>query len=146
KATGQGLVFCIVDWAERFGFDLKGKKLIVQGFGKVGSHAAVLLSHLGVSLVAVGDHTGYLQNPEGFNAHRLQAYVRQNGSIAGYPNGEPISREEFFATNADIFIPAALENQVGPEEARALKVRLIAEGANGPCHPEGERILLERGI
>lgn len=146
KATGQGVVHCIVDWAERFGFDLKGKKLIVQGFGNVGSNTAVLLSHLGVSLVAVGDHTGYLHNAEGFNAHRLQAYVRQNGSIAGYPNGEPISREEFFGVNADIFVPAALENQVGPEEAQALQVRLVAEGANGPCNPEGERVLMDRGI
>lgn len=146
KATGQGVVYCIVDWAERRGFDLKGQKLIVQGFGNVGSNTAVLLSHLGVSLVAVGDHTGYLHNPEGFNAHRLQAYVRQNGSIAGYPNGEPISREDFFRVNADIFVPAALENQVGVEEAQALQVRLVAEGANGPCHPEGEKILEERGI
>ncbi len=62
KATGQGLVHCILDWADRARFDIKGKKLIVQGFGNVGSNAAVLLSQLGVSLVAVGDHTGYLYN------------------------------------------------------------------------------------
>jgi glutamate dehydrogenase/leucine dehydrogenase len=135
-----------VDWAERFRFDLKGKKLMVQGFGNVGSNASVLLSHLGVSLVAVGDHTGYLYNSEGFNAHRLQAYVRQNGSIAGYPNGESISREEFLSVSADLFVPAALENQIGVEEAQALQVRLVAEGANGPCHPDGERVLQERGI
>ncbi len=146
KATGQGVVHCIVDWAERAGFDLKGKKLIVQGFGNVGSNAAALLSHMGVSLVGVGDHTGYLHTDEGFNAHRLQGYVEQNGSIAGYPNGERISREEFFGLDADIFIPAALENQVGVPEAQALKVRLVAEGANGPCNPEGEKVLQSRGI
>jgi len=146
KATGQGVVHAIVDWAQRKGFELQGKKLIVQGFGNVGSHTAVLLSHLGVSLVGVGDHTGYLYTPEGFNAHRLQSYVRQNGSIAGYPNGQPISADEFFGVPADIFVPAALENQVGAKEAHALQVRLVAEGANGPCHPDGERILLERGI
>src|SRR5262245_25296563 len=71
KANGQGLVYCIMDWARRGHFDLEGKKLMVQGFGNVGSHTAVLLSHLGVSLIAVGDHTGYLYNPEGFNAHGL---------------------------------------------------------------------------
>lgn len=146
KATGQGVVHCIVDWSERNQFDLKGKKLIVQGFGNVGSHAAVLLSHLGVSLVAVGDHTGYLHNPEGFNAHRLQSYVLEHGSIAGYPNGIAIGREEFFETQADIFVPAALENQLGPGEAELLKVRLVAEGANGPCNPEGEKVLERRGI
>lgn len=146
KATGQGVVLCIRDWASRARFVLEGKKLIIQGFGNVGSNAAVLLSHMGVSLVAVGDHTGYLYNPEGFNTHRLQQYVLANGSIAGYPNGKEISREEFFAVQADIFVPAALENQVGVEEAKALQVQLVAEGANGPCTPEGEQVLLDRGI
>ncbi len=146
KATGQGVVFCIQDWARRNHFDLEGKKLIVQGFGNVGSHAAVLLSHLGVSLVAVGDHTGYLYNPEGFNAHRLQTYVADKGSIVGYPNGKAITRDDFFAVQADIFVPAALENQVGIAEAESLQVKLIAEGANGPTTPEGEKVLIRRGI
>jgi len=146
KATGQGVVHCITDWADRHAFDLEGKKLMVQGFGNVGSHTAVLLSHLGVSLVAVGDHTGYLYNPEGFNTYRLQDYVRKNGSIQGYPNGQAFSRAEFFGVQADIFVPAALENQVGAEEARALQVRLVAEGANGPTNPAGEAVLKERGI
>jgi glutamate dehydrogenase (NAD(P)+) len=146
KATGQGVVHCICDWSERAGFDLKGAKLMVQGFGNVGSHTAVLLSHMGVSLIAVGDHSGYLHNAEGFNAHRLQQYVRKNGSIAGYPNGEAISRDEFFSLEADLFVPAALENQVGEKEATALKVRLIAEGANGPTTPDGEAVLERRGI
>jgi glutamate dehydrogenase (NAD(P)+) len=99
-----------------------------------------------VSLVAVGDHTGYLYNPEGFNVHRLKQYVEQNGSIAGYANGQRITREEFFSVQADVFVPAALENQVGPIEAEALQVRLVAEGANGPCSPEGEAVLVRRGI
>src|SRR5690606_15581679 len=146
KATGQGVVHCIIDWAERNAFELEGKKLIVQGFGNVGSHAAVLLSHLGVSIVAVGDHTGYLYTPEGSNTYRLQDYVRTHGSIQGYPNGQVIDRAEFFGVAADIFIPAALENQIGATEAAALKVRLVAEGANGPCNPEGEKVLLDRGI
>jgi glutamate dehydrogenase (NAD(P)+) len=147
KATGQGLVHCVVQWAHRSRFDLEGKKLILQGFGNVGSHVAILLSHLGVSLVAVGDHTGYLHNPEGFNVHRLQEYVRAHGSIAGYPNGEPIERGEFFATEADILVPAALEHQLDEEEARSLRgVRLVAEGANGPTTPAGEAVLAERGI
>jgi glutamate dehydrogenase (NAD(P)+) len=146
QATGQGVVHCIVDWAEREGFDLQGKKLMVQGYGNVGSNAALLLSRLGVSLVGVGDHTGYLYNSEGFNPHRLQSYVRERGSIAGYENGEEISREDFFALPADIFVPAALENQVGQEEASRLQVRLVAEGANGPCNPEGEKVLADRGI
>jgi glutamate dehydrogenase (NAD(P)+) len=87
-----------------------------------------------------------MHNPEGFNPHKLQDWVKKNRSIAGYPGGKPISREEFFRIKADLFIPAALEAQIGPDEARDLQVRLVAEGANGPCTPEGEKILLERGI
>ena len=146
KATGQGVVHCITEWAEDNKFKVEGSTVIVQGFGNVGSHTAVLLSKLGASTIAVGDHTGYLYNPEGFNPHKLQDYVKEKGSIAGYPAGKPISREEFFAVKADIFVPAALENQIGPKEAQLLNVKLVAEGANGPCNPEGEKILLERGI
>ena len=146
KATGQGVVHCITEWAEERDFQLGGSTLIVQGFGNVGSHTAVILSRMGASTIAVGDHSGYLYNPEGFNPHKLQEYVKKTRSIAGYPGGKPITREEFFRIKADIFIPAALENQVGVDEAAALQVRLVAEGANGPCTPEGEKILLERGI
>ena len=87
-----------------------------------------------------------MYNPEGFNAHKLQDYVEAHGSIAGYPGGKPITREEFFSTHADIFAPCALENQVGESEAKALDVKLVAEGANGPCAPAGERFLLDKGV
>jgi glutamate dehydrogenase (NAD(P)+) len=146
KATGQGVVHCITEWAQEKGFNLEGATMIVQGFGNVGSHTATILSRMGVSTIAVGDHSGYLYNPEGFNPHKLQDYVATHGSIAGYPSGKAITREEFFATKADLFVPAALENQIGVKEARALDVKVIAEGANGPTHPAGEKILLERGI
>jgi glutamate dehydrogenase (NAD(P)+) len=146
KATGQGMVFCVIEWAKETGFNLEGSTMVVQGFGNVGSNTAVILSKLGVSTIAVGDHTGYMVNPEGFNAHKLQDYVEDHGSIAGYPGGKSITREEFFATKADIFAPCALENQIGELEAKSLNVRLVAEGANGPTHPLGEKILLDRGI
>lgn len=146
KATAQGLIYCVIEWAKETSFDLEGKTATIQGFGNVGSHAALLLNKLGVSVNAVGDHTGYLLNPEGFNPHKLAEHVKLHGSIAGYPAGEAISRDEFFAQEADILIPAALENQIGEAEASALKVRMIAEGANGPINPEGERVLRERNI
>ncbi|MEC7523803.1 MAG: Glu/Leu/Phe/Val dehydrogenase [Myxococcota bacterium] len=146
KATSQGLVHCVTEWAKENSFDLAGKTAIIQGFGNVGSHAALLLNKLGVSTVATGDHSGYLYNPEGFNPHKLADYVKHNGSIAGYSAGSEISREDFFGIKADLFIPAALENQVGAAEAEALDVKLIAEGANGPLNPEGEAILADKGI
>jgi glutamate dehydrogenase (NAD(P)+) len=146
KATGQGMVYCVTEWAAEHNFSLEGSTMTVQGFGNVGSNAAVILSKLGVSTIAVGDHSGYLVNPEGFNAHKLQDYVEARGSIAGYPGGKSITRDEFFATKADIFAPCALENQIGEHEARALNVKLVVEGANGPTNPAGEKIVLDRGI
>ncbi|MEK6607079.1 MAG: Glu/Leu/Phe/Val dehydrogenase [Myxococcota bacterium] len=146
KATGQGLVYCIGEWAREKRFSLDGCSLMVQGYGNVGSHAARLLAKHGASLVAVADHSGCYANPEGLNPHRLAEHVAGHGSIEGYKGARSIPREEFFATQADIFIPAALELQIGVEEARALKVKLVAEGANGPTYPEAEAILRERGI
>ena len=146
KATAQGAVYCLIEWAKEHNFELEGKTMSVQGFGNVGSYTALILAKLGVSTVAVGDHTGYLYNPEGFNAHKLQEYVQKNGSIQGYPNGKSISREEFFATKVDIFAPCALENQVGEVEAKALECKVVVEGANGPCTIEGEKVLLDKGI
>ncbi|MBI2893721.1 MAG: Glu/Leu/Phe/Val dehydrogenase [Deltaproteobacteria bacterium] len=146
KATGQGVVHCIVEWARENDFDLEGSSFFVQGFGNVGSNTAMLLSKLGATLVAAGDHSGYMTNPEGLNPHRLADWVEEHRSIAGYPGGQAVSREEFFATKADIFVPAALENQLGPEEAKVLQAKLVVEGANGPTNPEGERILLERNV
>ncbi|MBK8171481.1 MAG: Glu/Leu/Phe/Val dehydrogenase [Sandaracinaceae bacterium] len=146
KATAQGLIHCITEWADEKNFKLEGKTAIIQGFGNVGGNTGLLLSKLGVSTIAVGDHSGYLSNPEGFNSHKLADHVKQHGSIAGYEAGHSITREEFFATKADLFLPAALENQVGIAEAKMLQVRMVGEGANGPCTPEGEKILLQRGI
>jgi glutamate dehydrogenase (NAD(P)+) len=146
KATGQGMVYCVIEWSKEKGFELEGATMTVQGFGNVGSHLAVILSRLGVSTVAVGDHSGYMYNPEGFNAHKLQDWVETNGSIAGYPGGKAITREEFFKTKSDIFAPCALENQIGEIEAKALECKLIVEGANGPTNPAGEKIILDKGI
>jgi len=146
QATSRGVLHCILQWAQDNHFALEGKTAIIQGFGNVGGNAAFLLSKLGVSTIAVGDHSGYLANPEGFNAHKLMDHVAEHGAIAGYESGMEISRDDFFSTKADLFIPAALENQLGAKEAEMLDVKLVAEGANGPTTPDGENILKDRGI
>ena len=145
-ATGQGVVHCITEWAKDRRFNLDGCTFTVQGFGNVGSHAAKILAKFGASLVGVGDYKGYIANPEGLNPHKLSEHVQATGSVVGYKHSKAISREEFFALDQDIFIPAALELEIGEKEARALKCKVIAEGANGPTYPEAEQILVERGI
>lgn len=145
-ATGQGLVHCVTEWARDRRFDLTGKTVAVQGYGNVGSHTARILSKLGVSLVAAGDYKGYVYNPEGLNPHKLAEHVARTGSVVDYKHSKSISRDDFFAVECDIFVPAALELEIGEKEARSLKAKVVAEGANGPTYPEAEAILLERGV
>ncbi|MBM4281844.1 MAG: Glu/Leu/Phe/Val dehydrogenase [Deltaproteobacteria bacterium] len=145
-ATGQGVVYCIQEWAHAKRFNLDGSTLAVQGYGNVGSNAARILSRMGVTLTAVGDHTGYYRNPEGFNPHKLADHVKRQRSLDGYPGGQKISREEFFASEVDIFVPAALELQIGSDEAKEIRAKVVVEGANGPTDTDGDRVLAERGI
>ena len=146
KATGQGVVYTIQHWAADNSLDLHRMTFTVQGFGNVGSWTARLLVRLGAKLVAVEDVTGGVRNPEGLDPEDLLRYVRVHGGVFRYPYGEFADHIMFFQTPADIFIPAAMENQVIAETARWLRVRLVAEGANGPTDPEGDMILRERGI
>jgi glutamate dehydrogenase (NAD(P)+) len=146
SATGQGIVHCIAEWARDRRFDLNGATYTVQGYGNVGSNAAKILARTGATLTAVGDWKGYISNPDGINPFKLTDHVGKTGSVAGYPGGRSITRAEFFATAADIFIPAALELEIGVEEAKALNVKLIVEGANGPTETAAEPILYDKGI
>jgi glutamate dehydrogenase (NAD(P)+) len=146
SATGQGVVHCIVEWARAKRFNLNGCTYMVQGYGNVGSWASKLLAKLGATLVATGDYKGYIFNAEGLNTHKLGEHVAKTGSVAGYKNAKSITRDEFFQVEADLFIPAALELEIDEKEARALKCKVIVEGANGPTYPEAEPILAERGI
>jgi glutamate dehydrogenase (NAD(P)+) len=146
SATGQGIVHCVAEWARDRRFDLNGATFTVQGFGNVGSNAAKILVRTGASLTAAGDWKGYIFNGDGINPYKLSEYVARSGSVVGYPGTRAITREEFFATPADIFIPAALELEIGIPEAKALTVKLIVEGANGPTETAAEPILYDKGI
>jgi glutamate dehydrogenase (NAD(P)+) len=146
KATGQGVVHCLAEWARDHKVDLQGARAIVQGYGNVGAHAAMILDAMGTSVVAVSDHSGSLRNDGGLDTLMLMQHVKRTGGIAGFEHAETITRDEFFATPADFFIPAALENQIGEHEAKLLNVKVVAEGANGPTAPSGETLLEQRGI
>ena len=97
-------------------------------------------------MVAVQDASGCLQNEDGMDPELLCDHTVKHGCVARYAHGAEVSCETFLSTPADIFIPAALENQITAETAPFLKVRLVAEGANGPTDPDGDAILRDRGI
>ncbi len=146
KATGQGVVYLIQEWAKDQNVNLKGARYIVQGFGNVGSWVARLMKPLGAKLIAVEDITGAISNPAGIDSDELAEYVKRTGGVSGYRKGAPIDHETFLCTEADIFIPAAMENQITRETAPRLRVRLVAEAANGPTDPAGDEILQARRI
>ncbi len=146
KATGQGVVFLIERWAKDNGLDLKGATFIVQGYGNVGSWAARLLQPFGAKLIAVEDSTGAIANSAGFDPDDLCEHVDKTKGVIDCPQASQIDHETFMSMKADIFIPAALENQITAETAPLLNVKLVAEGANGPTDPDGCRILQEKGI
>lgn len=161
KATGQGVVDVVAEMAPALGLDLKGARVSVLGYGNVGSWAARLIAERGAKVVAVMDHTGALRNDHGFDTVALAEHCARHGGVAGYdkfqghanngaPNpghgGTPISEEEFYRTKVDLFIPAALEQMITEKNASWVDAKVIAEGANAPTTPTGERLLLERGI
>ncbi len=147
RATGYGVFLSIKIWAEKNNVSLKDKKFIVQGFGNVGYWASYFLEKEGAKLVAVQDAFGSIENQKGIVVEDLFNYTKANkGSIVDFPDAKNLKKDNFFATDCDICIPAALGNQITADNASQIKASLVAEGANGPTNVEGEKILLERGI
>ncbi|EAS18757.1 NAD dependent Glu/Leu/Phe/Val dehydrogenase [Flavobacteria bacterium BBFL7] len=147
RATGYGVFLTIKFWAHKSAESLKDKRFIVQGFGNVGYWAAHFLEKEGAHLVAVQDAYGTLHNDDGIKVEDLYNYsIANKGSIVDFPEAKAIPKADFYTTDCDICIPAALGNQITSENAPYIKARLIAEGANGPTNVDGEKILLEKGV
>lgn len=150
KATGQGVAYCIEDYYADRGETVKGKTFVLQGFGNVGSHGAAILSSMGARLLAVNDADGSIYNGDGIDVNALMAYVNDpknlKRSVLGFPGAQRIEKKDLWEIQADMLIPAALGGEITGDVAEKLKVKLIAEGANGPTTPEADRILQKRGI
>ncbi|MBU2940372.1 Glu/Leu/Phe/Val dehydrogenase [Lacinutrix sp. C3R15] len=147
RATGFGVFLTIKYWAQNKNVDLKGKTFMVQGFGNVGYWAAHFLELEGAKMVGVQDAFASIGSTKGLSVEDLLAYIKNNqGSVQGFPGATAVVKEDFFALDCDIFIPAALGNQITKDNANDIKAFLIAEGANGPTTVEAEKILLEKGV
>ena len=145
SATGYGTIICLKEWARHAGFDLDGCKFSVQGFGNVAYHAATALHDLGGKLVAVNDHTGVILDQAGIDPYALKKHTAETGKLEGFNGLKTSELTEFYKAEVDVFIPAALENTVGPDEAKMIKAKVIVEGANGPVTEDGEKVLLAAG-
>ena len=146
KATGRGVFVTGCQIAQKIGLSVAGSRVAVQGFGNVGSEAAILFAETGAKVVCVQDHTGTIFNEAGLNTQALQQHVQQHGGVAGFADATEIEADAFWDVQAEILIPAALEGQITAERAEKLQARLVLEGANGPTYPEADDILHRRGV
>ncbi|HZS01004.1 MAG TPA: Glu/Leu/Phe/Val dehydrogenase [Chloroflexota bacterium] len=146
EATGRGVVYCIEQAAAHLGLPLAGARVVVQGFGNVGEPTARLLHGLGARIVAVSEEAGGVYNPDGLNPAELLRYKQEMGSVVGAPRTRPLSNEEVLEVDCDILVPAAVASVITERNAARIKARIVAEGANGPTTPGGDRVLNERGV
>ena len=146
EATGLGVVFCIESALAHLGWDLAGKRVVVQGAGKVGGVVARELSARGARVVGICDVSGGVVDPGGIDLDALFTWLAAERFMRGFAGGERVSRTALLETPCDILVPAALEHQVTAENAARLQCELLVEAANGPTTPEADAILAERGI
>ncbi|MCG6897853.1 MAG: Glu/Leu/Phe/Val dehydrogenase [Thiocapsa sp.] len=145
-ATGWGLLNATEVALESCGFALQGARLVVQGFGAVGRHAARFLTERGALLVGAADSRGAIHNPAGLDVQALQRIKDEGGSVADSPEGERLERDAVVGLPCDIWIPAARPDVVDESNVDQLQARLVVEGANIPFTPGAEQRLHERGV
>ncbi len=148
EATGRGVMFVTREILHRMGIPMIGTRVAVQGMGNVGGTAARLLNNEGCKVVAVSDVSGGLYSKDGLHVEEILKFLSQNGNlIKDYkaPGVSHITNDELLTCDADVLIPAALENQITKEIAPNIKARFIVEGANGPSTVEADKILEKNG-
>jgi glutamate dehydrogenase (NAD(P)+) len=145
-ATGRGCVMATEELLASKGAELAGKRVVVQGFGNVGSWAARLYRERGARVVGIGDVTGGCVNPEGIDVEAAVAWVKSHRTLAGFQGGMALGNDALLTTDCDILVPAALGGVITREIASEVRAKLVVEGANGPTTPEGDEVLLKRGI
>ena len=146
EATGIGVMITATEMMKRLDMQPEQTRVAVQGFGNVGSVAAMKMWELGCKIVATSDVYGGIYNPNGLDIPKLIAHVAETGTVVDFPDTDRISNRETLTASCDVLIPAALEGQIDEIVAPEVRARIIAEGANGPCTLEGERILLDKGV
>ena len=146
EATGRGCKIVCDRAISRFGMKREMTRVIVQGFGNVGSMAATLLYAAGYSIIGVSDVHGAIMNSLGINITRLLAHYKEAKSVVGFPDAEPIDGKELLEQPCDILLPAATENQITSHNADRIRAKIICEGANGPTTAQADEILYDKKI
>jgi len=148
EAPGRGVAFVTLELLRRMGARSEGTRVAVQGFGNVGSFAALALAQAGCKIVGISDVGGGYADPKGIDIARAIDHTKRNAhrTLEGLPGASPISNDELLAMDVDVLIPAALEAQLTADNASSVRAKVIVEGANGPVTAEADRMLTGRGV
>jgi glutamate dehydrogenase (NAD(P)+) len=146
EATGRGLAITVREAAKRLKIEMKGAKLVVQGFGNAGQFSAQFLEDQGATLIAASDSKGCIMNKKGMSVSDLRKYKEETGTVSDFPNTQRISNEDLLTLDCTILVPAALENQLTNQNAGKVKAKIVAEAANGPTTPDADNILFENKV
>jgi glutamate dehydrogenase (NAD(P)+) len=146
EATGRGLMLICREAAPLKGFTLSGSRIVVQGFGNVGSIAARMCHEAGARIIAVSDIGGGIHDPKGLDMPALIAHYEKNRSFEGFSGPQKVGNTELLELDCDILIPAANENQIRGKNAGNIKARIIVEGANGPTTQRADDILQQKDV
>jgi glutamate dehydrogenase (NAD(P)+) len=146
EATGRGVAYCTRRAVEHFKLEAEAPRVVIQGFGNVGSVTAKLLREKGYKIVAVSDVYGGIYNKDGLDIPRLLAYISEMGRVTEFAGSTNVSNAELLTLPCDVLIPAALGNQIQAANVDHLRCKIVVEAANAPTSPEADLRLFERGI
>ncbi len=146
EATGRGVMMMCNQAIRKLGLQPPSTRVIVQGFGNVGSNAALLMSQAGYKVIGILEVDGGLYNKNGINVQKLWDHRQKSGTIQGFPDVEKVDPAELLLTECEILIPAATENQITSRNADRVKCRILAEGANGPTTAAADEILSDKKV
>lgn len=146
EATGRGVMYALESALAEDGRKLSDVTVAIQGFGNVGSHAARLIHERGGKILAVADHMGGVTKADGIDIPALCRYAEERGSVHGFPEADPMPNTEIVTFDADVFIPAALEDVITKHNAHKITAKYVIEAANGPTTPEAHAVLVAAGV
>jgi glutamate dehydrogenase (NAD(P)+) len=146
EATGRGIMIVCDEAIKKLGMRPESTRVIVQGFGNVGSNAALLMKQAGYKITGIIEVTGSIFNKNGIDVRALSEYRQKHGTLAGFPEAEAADPAELLTTECEILIPAATENQITSRNADRVKCRILAEGANGPTTASADEILADKRV
>ena len=146
EATARGALYCVEDYATKGGLSIDGMRVVVQGFGNVGSFLAKFLAEEGATVIGICDSVTALHNSTGIDVPAAFAHKRETGGLIGLGGAEEISHEDLVTLECDVLAPCALEQVITTENADQIRAKAIVEGANGPVTPTADEILDGNGI